>query len=62
MGEETNSELHIFDWDLNPVCLVNVPHSVVAFDIDFSANLLYIINGDDELKIYDASPILDALM
>lgn len=62
MGEETNSELHIFDWDLNPVCLVNVPHSVVAFDIDFSANLLYIINGNDELKIYDASPILDALM
>ncbi len=62
MGEETNSELHMFDWDGNPICLVNIPHSVVAFDIDFRVQRLYIINGEDELKVYDASPILEAFL
>lgn len=61
LGTGHSSVLQIFDWDGNPLCLVKVPHSTMAFDIDFVNKLLFIVTEDDEIKIYDASQCIKEL-
>ena len=59
-GIADNTELHFFDWDGNPVARVALAEYVKAFDMDPHARRLLIVTGDDEIKPYDASAIIDA--
>lgn len=59
-GIADNTELHFFDWDGNPVARVALAEYVKAFDMDPHSRRLLIVTGDDEIKSYDASAIIDA--
>ena len=57
-----NTQIQFFDWDGNPKCSVELPYQTYSFDIDFSNNIMYVIdNQNDKLIAYDATEIVKSL-
>lgn len=61
MGRQTGvihpSELQVFNWSGEPIARIHIPFSVMAFDIDFKHNKLYVVSEEDEIKVFDISSI-----
>ena len=56
------SQIQFFDLEGNPKYIVELPYQVFDFDIDFTNNVLYVINqNDDTLIAYDATDIIRSL-
>ena len=57
-----DTQIQFFDWDGNPKCSVELPYQTYSFDIDFSNNIMYVIdNQNDKLIAYDATEIIKSL-
>lgn len=52
------SELQFFDWQGTPLARVKMVDRVSCFDMDFQTGTLYVVTARDELKLYDASPVV----
>ncbi|MCM1177403.1 MAG: hypothetical protein NC308_04385 [Clostridium sp.] len=64
-GLDRNSflpHIHIFTWDGRPLADISLPVSALYFDIDFSENVLYIVeNQDEKILRFDISPVMEEI-
>lgn len=57
----SETDIHIFDWDGNPVYRLKLPFNASYADIDFKNKVLYAIDAEeDRLRMFDATPIVNA--
>ncbi|MCC5937639.1 MAG: hypothetical protein JJU34_10175 [Lunatimonas sp.] len=50
-------EIHVINWDGQPICKLSTKEKLVNFDIDRIHNLLYAITENDEIYKYDLGKI-----
>lgn len=60
---QSSTDIHIFNWDGEPIYKLTFPFQVSFIDIDYNNNILYVIDvTDDRLRKYDATPVINAFM
>ncbi len=61
-NKDKGIQIQFFDWEGNPKCLVELPYYTDSFDIDFTNNIMYVVDSqNDKLIAYDATEIVKCL-
>lgn len=56
-----NEEIHVFDWDGNPILNVIIPENIMFFTVDEKNKCLYGLTSDEKVYKYDLSGYLTIL-
>lgn len=56
-----NEEIHIFDWDANPIMNIIIPENIMFFTVDEKHKCLYGLTSDEKIYKYDLTEYLTAL-